>query len=251
MGVQLNLSNGTFLMLKNEIDWNFKRFNPNLVKNSQNLKEFDWWMTWLKNSFDLTKPFHYLEIGSYAGESLFYISQVLPRNSVITLVDLGDNVVAREILVGKTIPWAKEKFGHQINLLTGYSNDKEVLHQIKAFAPNGRYDLVFIDANHDFKYAFEDFVNYRKAADWIAFHDISEYNIAKSTLKHGVEQANAAHVWKVLKSMVPEVETIVGVDQCSEWLHTNWYEFIDNNNAPEGIPGTLKTRGIGVLQSQW
>lgn len=253
MGVQLNLSNGKFLVLKNEIDWDFTKFNPGKVKNSQNLKEFDWWMTWLKNQFDLTKSFHYLEIGSYAGESLFYISQVIPPNSIITLVDLGDNVVAREILVEKTIPFVKEKFGHQTNLLTGYSNDKEILHQTKAFAPNGRYDLVFIDANHDFKHSFEDFKNYRESAAWIAFHDISEYNITKSTAKHGVEQANAAHIWKVLKLMVPEVEKLHAPNHMRDTpddveLVTRWFEFIDNNNAPEGIPGTLKTRGIGCIQ---
>jgi hypothetical protein len=203
-------------MLKNEINWNFTGFNPGKVKNSQNIKEFDWWITWIKNSFDPNKPFHYLEIGSYAGESLYYISQVLPRNSVIALIDLGDNTVAREILLTKTIPWVKEKFGHQVNLLSGYSNDPEVIHQSKAFAPNGRYDMVFIDANHDFKYAFEDFKNYRSLANWVAFHDISEFNIAKSTLKHGVEQANAAHVWKtsiVLKVFKGVLKVVVGVNE--------------------------------------
>jgi hypothetical protein len=252
MGVQLNLSNGTFLMLKNEIDWNFHRFNPGIVKNSQNLKEFDWWCSWIKEEFDFTKPFHYLEIGSYAGESLFYLSQIFPKGSVITLVDLGDNQAAREILITKTIPWVREKFGHQIHLLSGDARDPEVINQIKAFAPQGRYDLVFIDANHNFEYAIEDFKNYRDKADWIAFHDISKFNTEKTKLKYKVYQANANHIWEVIKLMIPQNEKVIteGPGKVFEtW--TNWLEFVDNNNNPVGIPGTLKTRGIGVVRSAW
>lgn len=241
-------------MLKNDIDWNFTKFNPGLVKNSQNLKEFDWWCSWIKEQIIRdTKPIHYLEIGSYAGESLFYLSQIFPRNSVITLVDLGDNSVARDILVTKTIPWVKEKFGHEINLLTGDARNPEVINQTKAFAPNGRYDLLFIDANHNFEFAVEDFKNYRDKADWIAFHDISKFNTEKTKAKYGVYQANANHIWEMIKLLVPQYaplhDIIDGKDTPRNF--TNWLEFIDNNNNPVGVAGTLKTRGIGVLHSQW
>lgn len=252
MGVKLNLSNGTFLMLKNDIDWNFNKFNPGKVKNSQNIKEFDWWMSWIKDQIIVgNKPVKYLEIGSYAGESLYYLAQSFPKGSTITLVDLGDNLVARDILVTKTIPWVKEKFGHEVNLLTGDARNPEVIEQTKAFAK--RYDLVFIDANHNFEFAIEDFKNYRDKADWIALHDISRFNTEKTKQKYNVYQANVNHIWECIKLIVPQYtplhDVIDGKDK--ERNFTNWLEFIDNNNSPVGIPGTLKTRGIGVLHSQW
>lgn len=254
MGVQLNLSNGTFLMLRNEIDWNFTKFNPNLVKNSQNLKEFDWWGTWIKEQICYNgKPISYLEIGSYAGESLYYLAQLFPRSSTITLVDLGDNPVARDILVSKTIPWVKEKFGHEVNLLTGDARDPEIIHQTKAFAPNGRYDLLFIDANHNFEFAIEDFKNYRDKAKWIAFHDISRFNTEKTKAKYKVYQANVNHIWEVIKLAIPEFTKVPDIIDGKETKRKffNWLEFIDNNNNPVGVPGTIKTRGIGCLHSQW
>ena len=216
-------------ILDNEIDWDFQsKFNPGLVKQTQNLWEFDQWISWIKEtwSFPLDRPFNYLEIGSYAGESLFYLSQVFPRGSVITLVDLGDNEVARGVLK-RVIPHIEATYGHKINLLSGFSDDKQIIHQAKAY-PQGQvnYDMVFIDANHDFKWAYKDFINYRYLADWVTFHDISDFNIIKTVIKYNVEIANAAHLWKSITSVLPNY---------------TWAQFVDPNMD-------LKPRGIGVIQ---
>lgn len=226
-----NMNAGTTAtrILDNEIDWTTfnNDFNPGIVKNAQNLAEFDNWISWIKRTFDMTRPLNYLEIGSYAGESLFYLAQVFPKGSVITLVDLGDVPKAREILVNRTIPFIQRTYGHKINLLTGFSDDPGILTQAMAY-PEGQklYDMVFIDANHDFKWAYKDFMNYRDKAFYVAFHDISEFNITKTVIKYGRELANAAHLWKSIKTVISP---------------STWVEFVD----PEF---DLKPRGIGVVR---
>lgn len=226
--------------LENDIDWDFTKFNPSLVKTAQNIREFDKWITWIKNSFDMTRPFNYLEIGSYAGESLYYLSQILPRGSNIVLVDLGENEVARDILK-RIVPFMMTKYGHKITVLTGYSDNPELLKKARAL-PVGQtmYDMVFIDANHDFEWAYKDFTTYRNMAYWCAFHDISDFNIAKTTLKYGKDIANAAHLWKAI------TEVRLQIDDMGEKV---WDEFIDYDNSIDMSKMDLKPRGIGVWKN--
>ena len=160
---------------------------------------------------------------------------------------MGDNHDARAILT-KTIKFIEIEYEHKINLLNGYSDNPQILSQVKAFAPHGRYDMCFIDANHDFKWAFKDYMNYRDKADWIAFHDISDFNIEKTTIKYGYEIANAAHVWKVIKSLIPEKSY---AQEGEENWYRHWVEFIDYDNNTDMNIMDLKPRGIGVLRSQW
>lgn len=231
------------LVLENEIDWDFSKWNPGLVKTSQNLREFDKWLTWIKNTFDLSVPFNYLEIGSYAGESLFYLSQIFPKGSQITLVDLGNNPKARDILVPLSKHLA-DTYGHNIALLSGYSNNPKILKNVMDF-PKGQalYDMVFIDANHDYAWAYQDFVNYKDKANWVAFHDISDFNIVKSVAKYGRELANAAHIWKVLKLVTPQFSRNYPGNK-----EQNWFEFIDYDNDINMDKMDLKPRGIGVIK---
>jgi len=232
---------------ENSIDWDFSKFNPGKVKNSQNIREFDKWLSWIKNTFDMTRPFNYLEIGSYAGESLYYLSQVFPRGSVITLIDLGDNTVAREILL-RVCKLIQIEYGHTINLLSGYSNNENIIRQAMAY-PKGQalYDMVFIDANHDFGWAYEDFMHYKDKASWVAFHDISDFNIVKTTMKYGKEVANAAHLWKAITTVINQKQHPYAAPP--EDKNLNWDQFIDyDNNTDVGIMD-LKPRGIGVLYS--
>jgi len=76
----------------------------------------------------------------------------------------------------------------------------------------------------------------------------AKFNTEKTKLKYKVYQANANHIWEVIKLMVPQKMPMSSPQQ-ETW--TNWLEFVDNNNNPVGIPGTLKTRGIGVVRSAW
>ena len=227
------------IQLENDIDWDFTKFNPGIVKNAQNLREFDKWLTWIKETFDMNVPFNYLEVGSYAGESLFYLSQIFPKGSQITLVDLGDNKKAREILY-RTCKYIEITYGHKIVLCSGLSDNPDMLKQIMAY-PKGQswYDLVFIDANHDFEWAFKDYLNFRDKATWTAFHDISNFNITKNFHKYGKDIANAAHLWKGITSITPKRAN-------DEQL---WEEFVDYDNDVDMAKMDLKPRGIGVWKN--
>lgn len=259
MTITLKMQGDLDVTLDNEIGWDFEPFRNNKVKISQNVREFDWWINWIRKEFKIPfevpghpvkdlKPMKYLEIGSYAGESLFYLSQVFPRGSTITLIDLGDNKVARSILE-PTIEFLSKEYGHKITLLSGLSDDKEILEKVSKEAP---YDMVFIDANHDFEWAFKDYMNYRDKVRWVAFHDISEFNIYKTKVKYGRELANAAHLWKSITSVIPS-----SVRVCNEGPgrvyedQVNWLEFIDYNNDIDVSKMNLKPRGIGVFRSLW
>lgn len=216
------------------------------IKYSQNPWEFEQWAKWIKEKFYgeyssvQHRPFKYLEIGSYAGESLYYLSQILPKGSIITLVDLGDNPHARMKLMKEVGPHVFNTYGHKINLISGDSRDPEVVNSVLYYNDGARYDLVFIDANHTFEFAIEDFKNYRDKANWIVFHDISWFNTEKTKMKYGVYQANANHLWEAIKSIVP-------MDDHNGCL--NWKEIVyemDMTNKTE-----LKARGFGILRSQW
>lgn len=245
-----------------------EKFVPNEAKEhikcSQNFWEFERYAEWIldefkhkiaKNSADsdvnvLASKFSYLEIGAYAGESLYYMSQILPRGSNICLVDLPTNGVARDVLLKRTAPWCIQTYGHKINLVSGDSRNPEVAVQAQKFN-KGKFDLCFIDANHEFAYALNDFEKFRGLAEWISFHDISRFNTAKTLVKHNVIQANANHLWEVLKSVMPENNTYTLKDGSVEHV-PNWMEFIAYDNKP--VPTeewSEKPRGIGVLRSQW
>jgi len=240
------------------------------IKISQNFCEFEEYAEWISariNSGEWIKPIKYLELGSYAGESLYYMAQILPRGSTITLVDLPTNEAARKVLVERVAPWCIKTYKHDIKLISGDTLNPAAAEQASKYAH--RYDLCFIDANHEFAYTLNDFVRYRDKASWISFHDISRFNTEKTKVKHGVVQANANHVWEAIKVMVPKfTEKLTGrfittpqgeaelVDRTDNWL-----EFIAYDNEPmptkwEGwTPDSLdkfeKPRGIGVLRSQW
>lgn len=226
------------------------------IKPSQNVWEFTQYGEWIIKEFQQAylpkKPFHYLEIGSYAGESLYYMSQIMPPKSIVTLVDLPLNKNARKILTERVAPWCAKQYGHVINLISGDTRNPEVAEKTKAFIPVGsKYQLLFIDANHEFEFALNDFVKYRDKAEWISFHDISKWNTWKTRQKFGTIQANANHLWEAIKVMVPEYTKIeVNPEQLGK--EYNWLEFIAYEDKPEPTDDwNEKPRGIGVLRSQW
>jgi hypothetical protein len=191
------------------------------LKTSQNYSELNGFLNWVENLVKVNNnaPFKYIEIGSYAGESLYYISQILPENSLITIVDLGDNKVANKVLEEKIIPLISKK--HEVLYLKGDARNPEAVNKAKAKGP---YNLCFIDANHNFEFAIEDFKNYGPFSHWISFHDISKFNTAKTKSKYGVYQANANHIWECIKLMWPSHFN-------TEAKEPARFEFIDHNDS--------------------
>jgi len=230
------------------------RFKPDLekIKTSQNLWEFEEYAKWISKEFN-SNPWSYLEIGSYAGESLYYMAQLMPKGSTIVLVDLGDNVNARSLLLD-IIVLCKKDYGHNIELINGLSNNLGTIETVKSFVKKEtkRYDLCFIDANHNFEWVIQDFKNYRSLTRWLSFHDISEFNTNKTKIKYGIFQANANHFWQAVKLLLPKTNKYYGLEG-KEIEETNWLEIIQEIDFSPKEEDRLvpKPRGMGILRSQW
>ena len=229
------------LQLKTPIIWNFKQVfkeffdsleDPDLLKDQQNLLEMDTFLHWIQAVVPMDRPATYVEVGSYAGESLFYISQVLPRGSHIILVDYGDHPIARKLIL-LVIDWIKTNLGHTIFLMQKDSTDittvKLVLEIMKDHNGGFRADLCFIDANHMFSYAFTDLQNFLPISDFVALHDITEKEKESSYERFGVDQAMVRHIWKVVQYCWPE--------------RTNY--ILDSKTK-----GKIKPRGFGLIYNK-
>jgi len=139
----------------------------------------------------------YLEIGSYAGESLLYVAEHMKKGSLVVLVDLGDNAEAREQLLRVCKEVAQ--MGAEVHLLTGYAEDPEIVQKVNELRNGGQWDLVLIDGCHDYDNVVKNFEDYGYKANHTAFHDIDPRTRQGNIAKHGYDKPCAAHVWPVLK----------------------------------------------------
>lgn len=218
-----------------------QRFPTKDVKQSQNYTELKEWLEWINKEWQLetwndrSLKFKYLEIGSYAGESLYYVSQILPRGSTIVLVDLGDNGTARQILYS-VIDYVVRTFGHYVPLVSGNSTSSDTVKKVKDIEEH--FNLCFIDGNHTFDVALQDYENYGPLAERVSFHDISQANIDRDVAKYPPRgQPLVSHLWKGIKASVKE-KTVVYEGESDL---TNWFEIIDRSNT------LVKPRGFGVI----
>ena len=220
------------------------------IKNQQNHLEMDTLLHWMRSNFKMDTynpemPFGYLEIGSYAGESLFYISQVLPRQSKIILVDYGDNAGARMVLED-VIAWSKQMFGHNIQLLTKNSNDISTRSLVLEMLGQERhFDLCLIDANHTYDFARCDYENFGPISDWTLFHDVSENHREASMEKHGVVQATVYHLWKTMKLCFPR-RVLIGSDELYNPVYEEVWDQIEDT-----VSNNLKACGFGILNTNF
>lgn len=229
-----------------EINLDFhQRFPTKDVKQSQNYTELKQWLEWIQKEWGLDNwntrgpIFKYLEIGSYAGESLYYVSQVLPRGSTIVLCDLGDNSTARQILYS-VIDYVVRTYNHYVPLISGDSTAKDTIQKVTDQSET--YNLCFIDGNHTFDIALQDYENYGPLTERVSFHDISQANIERDVAKYPPRgQPLVSHLWKGIKAAVQQQEQVgdngLGGPQI---VLDNWFEII----APEGV---VKPRGFGVI----
>jgi len=185
-------------------------------------------------------PATYLEIGSYAGESLFFISQVLPPESHIVLVDYTDHPIARKVLM-EVIEWVKKTLGLKVDLLTKDSTDVQTPNLVKFLFEDKPIDLCFIDANHTFNFAFMDIQNYAPLANYTVLHDISKAKKDSSSRYGYVDQAMVSHIWQALKLFIPSTQVQGAGSETEATLHL-WDEIIDKKSG-------LKPRGFGIINS--
>jgi len=102
----------------------------------------------------LPKNFKYLEIGSYEGNTAFYVSTNFP-NSNVTCVDLWQDV---EEYKGKDFNIIEKNF--DLNL-KGLSNINKIKSTSDDFFIKNTimYDFIYIDGNHKFDYVLRDCEN--------------------------------------------------------------------------------------------
>lgn len=210
--------------LHNDIDWKFfiRYLDARKLKQSQNRGEFDQLIDWLRTELS-DKPVSYLEIGSYAGESLYYLAQVFPPKSKFVLYDLGDNSIARNILLD-VIPDMIAKYGHEIYLVTGDTLHADAVKSINS-VHSSKFDFCFIDANHSFDFALNDYKKFSPLANITFLHDVSRETVERTKIKHGVYKPEVGHFWESLKACVDE---------------KNWKEIKDTT-------GIDKVRGFGIV----
>lgn len=117
-----------------------------------------------------------LEIGTAGGGSLFMLSQVCSKDSVMISIDLpygkfGGGYPEDRIHVYKALARAKQK----IKLIREDSHNIDTYNKVAQLLDDQKLDLVFIDGDHSYDGVKRDFELYSKLLNKngiIAFHDI-------------------------------------------------------------------------------
>ena len=109
----------------------------------------------------------YLEVGTAEGNSLYVLSKALSLASSVTYVDIGEPHTEKP---RKEIVKLLEDGGLYVNEIVGNSHLRENIREAYSLAP---YDMVMIDADHDYSSVIADAIAYGPMArKFIVFHDI-------------------------------------------------------------------------------
>lgn len=145
--------------------------------------------------FDSLKPTNIIEIGSYAGGTLWHFMRMAPKGSrfvsVDMLVDEGDvhyPQLQKDQRDGHEFLWKKwaQIRGHDLIILESDSTSSRTIRAVHGLMP--QIDFCFIDGGHDEKTVRSDFENYGKMSKVVAFHDIS-----------GPDNPDVVKIWGELK----------------------------------------------------
>jgi predicted O-methyltransferase YrrM len=162
----------------------------------------------------------FLEIGSRAGGSLWYLANVLPRGSRIVSIDsavgMGGNHPGQLESLTRCIK-ELSKLGYDAHLLRGKSSDAQILATARSLAP---FDAVFIDGDHGW-----DGVNF----DWRTYHVMATHIVAL----HDV-----AWEWNATMKISPDYIAVPKL----------WREIVAaNSNTNVFIGNPVQNKGIGVV----
>jgi len=126
--------------------------------------------------FRAIKPIHILEIGSFAGGTLWYwlyfsrISRVMSLDMVMTDGQSSSQLSG----MAKWPDWAANS-GNELITYQGDSTSKEALQFVNEWFPDG-IDFIFLDGGHDSQTVSKDITNYYplvKPGGVFAMHDIA------------------------------------------------------------------------------
>lgn len=114
----------------------------------------------------------FLEVGSRYGGSLWRIARALPKGSLIVSVDSGKGMGGNKDGQLESLRACIHELcvlGYDTHLIEADSQLQDTVQSVASFAP---FDAAFIDADHELKGVRRDWLNYRKFAPIIAFHDV-------------------------------------------------------------------------------
>jgi len=157
-----------------------------------------------------------LEIGTQAGGTNFLLGQAIASVQLVIGIDL----YARNRLRLESF----RRAGLDVHLIDGRSASSNVHEQVRKLLGQRTIDLLFVDGDHSFTGAAEDFRRYRPLVTpkgLIAFHDIVPDNQLCNGIASGAWAGEVPILWEILRT---------------QYVH---HEFVDSWNQ-EGS-------GIGVL----
>ena len=139
-----------------------------------------------------------LEIGSRFGRSLEWLGTVSAKQSRIVSVDLPIDPYSPGVDVIGPLTKVCEQLrihGHDVHQITGDSHDPAVANRVKALGP---FQFAFIDGDHTYDGAKQDWENYGPHCGVVAFHDINcpDWGVKK--------------LWNEIKNAHPYAEYIGG-----------------------------------------
>lgn len=150
------------------------------------------------------QPLIMLEIGTATGGTLFSWSQILPDNATIISIDLpfgkfGAGYLSHKAKFFKSFAPGRQK----IELIRADSHQPETIDKLKNFLAGRQLDFLFIDGDHTYEGAKQDFNRYRsfvRPGGLIALHDIAP--------TPADSQSQVAKLWAEIKTQYQTEEYI-------------------------------------------
>ena len=150
------------------------RLNINLYQKKNEIIEFI-------NLYSRSNPKIILEIGTYDGGTLFFLSKFASIDATIITMDLPSVRDGAGYSPTK-IPFYKSFKSHnqKIHFIRDNSHSISAIEKVKKIISDKKIDVLFIDGDHSYEGVKRDFENYSpfvRKGGLIAFHDIVDHPI--------------------------------------------------------------------------
>lgn len=168
-------------------------------------------MTALGEILATLRPRCALEIGTYLGGTLLFLTRLASPEATIISVDLPGGKWGGGY--GRSRAWVYKRFARhrqRLELFQGDSHKREMLHRVVAVLGGRALDYLFIDGDHTYEGVKQDFELYSplvRSGGVIALHDIAE-----DLPSTGCE---VCRFWNQIKSQYRHIEIINDRQRCA------------------------------------